>query len=79
MTSDTCVRQVQRARPFTVIAQEPHMPTRQANRYDSVESSERWMWVTTSSTVWLSSRGTSKFWKCPDSCPRQTRTLRVRE
>ena len=31
-TLATCVRQVQRALPLTVIAQEPHMPTRQANR-----------------------------------------------
>jgi hypothetical protein len=31
-TRDTCVRQVQRGRPFTVMAQEPHMPTRQAKR-----------------------------------------------
>ena len=31
-TASTCVRQVQRARPLTVIAHEPHMPTRQANR-----------------------------------------------
>ena len=28
----TCVRQVQRGIPFTIIAQEPHMPTRQAKR-----------------------------------------------
>jgi hypothetical protein len=31
-TRDTCVRQVQRGRPLTVMAQEPHMPTRQAKR-----------------------------------------------
>ena len=31
-TFDTCVRQVQRAMPFTVMAQAPHMPTRQAKR-----------------------------------------------
>ena len=31
-TFATCVRQVQRGRPFTVMAQEPHMPTRQAKR-----------------------------------------------
>ena len=31
-TLATCVRQVQRGRPLTVIAQEPHMPTRQAKR-----------------------------------------------
>jgi hypothetical protein len=31
-TRDTCVRQVHRGRPFTVMAQEPHMPTRQENR-----------------------------------------------
>ena len=31
-TFATCVRQVQRARPLTVIAHEPHMPTRQAKR-----------------------------------------------
>ena len=37
-TLETCVRQVQRGRPFTVMAQEPHMPTRQAKRYDSVGS-----------------------------------------
>ena len=28
----TWVRQVQRGRPLTVIAHEPHTPTRQANR-----------------------------------------------
>src|ERR1700683_2000378 len=32
-TFATCVRQVQRGRPLTVMAHEPHMPTRQANRY----------------------------------------------
>jgi hypothetical protein len=58
-TLDTCVRQVQRAWPLTVIAHEPHMPTRQAKRYDSVGSRWRCTWVTTSSTVWLSWRGTS--------------------
>ena len=31
-TLATCVRQVQRGVPFTVMAQEPHMPTRQAKR-----------------------------------------------
>jgi len=31
-TAATRVRQVQRGRPFTVMPQEPHMPTRQANR-----------------------------------------------
>jgi hypothetical protein len=31
-TLETWVRQVQRGRPFTVIAQEPHMPTRHAKR-----------------------------------------------
>src|SRR3954463_13390603 len=31
-TFATWVRQVQRGLPFTVIAQEPHMPTRQAKR-----------------------------------------------
>ena len=31
-TFDTWVRQVQRATPFTVMAQAPHMPTRQAKR-----------------------------------------------
>ena len=31
-TSLTRVRQVQRGRPFTTMAQEPHMPTRQAKR-----------------------------------------------
>ena len=31
-TSFTRVRQVQRGRPFTTMAQEPHMPTRQAKR-----------------------------------------------
>jgi hypothetical protein len=31
-TLETCMRQVQRGRPFTVMAQEPHMPTRQAKR-----------------------------------------------
>ena len=31
-TLATCVRQVQRGRPLTVMAQEPHMPTRQAKR-----------------------------------------------
>jgi hypothetical protein len=29
-TLSTCVRQVHRGTPFTVIAHEPHMPTRQA-------------------------------------------------
>src|SRR5215467_12839769 len=33
-TFDTWVRQVQRGRPLTVMAQEPQTPTRQANRYD---------------------------------------------
>ena len=32
VTLDTCVRQVQRGTPLTVIAQEPHTPTRQAKR-----------------------------------------------
>ena len=31
-TLETCARQVQRGRPLTVMAQEPHMPTRQAKR-----------------------------------------------
>jgi hypothetical protein len=31
-TLSTCVRQVQRGAPFTVIAHEPHMPTRHAKR-----------------------------------------------
>ena len=31
-TAATRVRQVQRGRPFTVMPQEPHMPTRQAKR-----------------------------------------------
>ena len=31
-TFETCVRQVQRGRPLTVMAQDPHMPTRQAKR-----------------------------------------------
>jgi len=31
-TFDTCVRQVQRATPLTLIAHEPHMPTRQEKR-----------------------------------------------
>ena len=31
-TLEMCVRQVQRGRPLTVMAQEPHMPTRQAKR-----------------------------------------------
>ena len=31
-TFDTWVRQVQRATPLTVMAQAPHMPTRQAKR-----------------------------------------------
>ena len=57
-TLDTCVRQVQRGRPFTVMAHEPHMPTRQAKRYDSVGSRWRCTNVTTSSTVWFSRRGT---------------------
>src|SRR6187431_1500329 len=34
------------------------------------------MWVTTSSTVWLASRGTSKLWKAPSAPPRQTETFR---
>ena len=34
--SATRVRQVQRGRPFTTMAQEPHMPTRQAKRYARV-------------------------------------------
>src|SRR4029079_13752568 len=33
-TFDTWVRQVQRGLPFTVIAQEPHMPTPQAEGND---------------------------------------------
>src|SRR3954451_11513186 len=57
-TAEICVRQVHRGRPLTVIAQDPHMPTRQANRYDSVESTLRWTQVTTSSTVWLAYKGT---------------------
>jgi hypothetical protein len=32
ITFDVCVRQVQRGRPLTVIAHDPHMPTRQAKR-----------------------------------------------
>src|SRR5690242_21296317 len=35
VTASTCVRHVQRALPFTVIAHDPHMPTRQAYRYAS--------------------------------------------
>ena len=31
-TLEMCVRQVQRGRPLTVMAQLPHMPTRQAKR-----------------------------------------------
>ena len=31
-TLETWARQVQRGRPLTVMAQEPHMPTRQAKR-----------------------------------------------
>ena len=31
-TFEMCVRQVQRGRPLTVMAQLPHMPTRQAKR-----------------------------------------------
>ena len=31
-TRETCVRQVQRGRPLTVMAHDPHMPTRQAKR-----------------------------------------------
>ena len=31
-TLSTCVRQVQRGVPFTVMAQEPHIPTRHAKR-----------------------------------------------
>src|SRR3974390_731567 len=38
-TFDTCVRQVQRGTPFTVIAQEPQTPTRQAKRYARLGSS----------------------------------------
>ena len=37
-TLATWVRQVQRGWPFTVMAQEPHTPTRQAKRYDNVGS-----------------------------------------
>jgi hypothetical protein len=37
-TFATWVRQVQRGRPLTVMAHDPHMPTRQAKRYASVES-----------------------------------------
>src|SRR6185503_8654314 len=33
------------------------------------------MWVTTSSTVWLASRGTSKLWNAPSAPPRQTETF----
>src|SRR5579859_6367280 len=36
VTFDAWVRQVQRGRQFTVIAHDPHTPTRQANRYDTV-------------------------------------------
>src|ERR1039457_1580164 len=36
--ADTRVRQVQQGRPLMVIAQEPHMPTRHAKRYDRVGS-----------------------------------------
>src|SRR5688572_13026458 len=76
-TTETCVRHVQRALPLTVIAHEPHMPTRHAKRYDRVGSHLRWMCVTTSSTVWLSRRGTVNSSKCPDSFPRHTRTRSV--
>ena len=70
----TRVRQVQRGRPFTTMAQEPHMPTRQAKRYDSVASCSRWICVTTSRMVWCARRGTVKLWKTPSAAPRQTST-----
>ena len=50
-TVATRVRQVQRGRPFTVIAHDPHMPTRHAKRYDRLGSKCRWIHVTTSRTV----------------------------
>src|SRR5450759_2254046 len=37
----------------------------------------RWIAVTTSRTVWLSKRGTSKFCSAPDSSPRQTLTCNI--
>ena len=58
-TSFTWLRHVHRARPFTVIAHEPHTPTRHAKRYASAGSRWRWIQVTTSSTVWFSAAGTS--------------------
>ena len=70
----TRVRQVQRGRPFTTMAQEPHMPTRQAKRYDRVASCSRWISVTTSRMVWCARRGTAKVWKRPTAVPRQTST-----
>ena len=70
----TRVRQVQRGRPFTTMAQEPHMPTRQAKRYDRVASCSRWICVTTSRMVWCARRGTAKVWKAPSAPPRQTST-----
>jgi hypothetical protein len=53
------VRHVQRALPLTVIAHEPHMPTRHAKRYASAGSCVRWTSVTTSSTVCDGRRATS--------------------
>src|SRR5260370_1325863 len=56
-TFDTWVRQGQRGRPLTVMAQEPHMPTRQAKREDSGGSGWRCTKGTTSSTGWVAPRG----------------------
>ena len=53
------LRHVHRARPFTVIAQDPHTPTRDTKRQASAGSRWRWTQVTTSSTVWFSPNGTS--------------------
>ena len=41
-TRPTWVRHVHRATPLTVMAHEPHMPTRQEKRYASVASMRRW-------------------------------------
>src|SRR2546430_16422197 len=59
-TLSTWVRQVQRGTPFTLIAHEPHMPTRQAQPEASVASRGRWDDDNTAGTRWLGGGGTSE-------------------
>jgi hypothetical protein len=68
----TCVLQVQRGCPFTIIAHDPHIPTRHAYRYAKDGSRFCWIQTTTSRTVWLSWFGTFKLSNYPPALsPRQ--------